>query len=1044
LRAKYVLLTLMIVPLVACRLTSPPPSPPTTPTPAPRIPTTEEPTLTPTPLPEIPTLKPSFQTGPLPQVVAAITLGDAPQACVGRALTVDAETGYIYTAGFLNEQPFDGAQVKPCLTVIDPAANQVMETRDLPLDPRFLKWDGGTLHAIGKDDTALVVADASTGEIVAREIIGEEFYNERVVLYSGWAYVGMPETSELRFLPLREDAPVMTLVDVLAFDVADDGRIAVVGGLETTTVAVYTSDGTLLAEREVGPGEPSGSLAFAGQADRIFVTRQLAAEGTGETRYFLDVLDAATLELVSTTEEWITMLTADPSGSRVYARASEDHFVAFDASTGQSLGVVFSIPPSEGFSVYDPREKLHVDPATGRVYTVYTDFDTQTWAAGFDPATPALSADGTSAAEGSTGVADVRVPGDQWTLDSTRERLYFSSPAFLLALDAITLQPVWRLPLSRDPISVAIAPDAGTIFVGDAGGDVHVLDSQTHAEVDILPGVGGTVDVDSAHGWLYAGDEFAGGISVYNLATLDLRGVIPQPGRPTASPADGLVYILEEDVYSGDGATLAVIEGRTTRNAGCNGCSFPTGVVVDPTSGLVHVTTYGVWVGKPGPTGQITLDPATGRAFVARTTGGYRVVYTLAAYADLTLETPLAWRDGLYGQPLYNPATRHLYLTDGSRLLVLDGETLDLIGWLYPSDEDLTPAAVDAQSGAAYFLAGHQVLVLEDSGGRAEAPPPRSVARLPGPIEGIAPLPDGMLFVRAYGRDDYVSRLYRSTDGGEAWEEVRGGLPGAPNDLASAPDGTFYAALVPTAWQAETNEASWGEGVYRSEDGGDTWSLLGRGLAHLRVSRIYVGDDGMVYVLATGMWPEQQNWAVPTIWRLGADDRWSQVEIPEAGPFVDADGDLPYAYTQATQAAWHALTGEGDLYRPWGNELQLSTNAGVTWETIGAGPVDYGTDVLTGAGDPPTLYWLTWEAVYRSTDGGTSWARLAHPALADSEPTAVAVAAWGGEETLFVGTEAGELLVLPAAEADWRRSDSLQHSRGVVQCSPERGLGGVQ
>jgi hypothetical protein len=31
----------------------------------------------------------------------------------------------------------------------------------------------------------------------------------------------------------------------------------------------------------------------------------------------------------------------------------------------------------------------------------------------------------------------------------------------------------------------------------------------------------------------------------------------------------------------------------------------------------------------------------------------------------------------------------------------------------------------------------------------------------------------------------------------------------------------------------------------------------------------------------------------------------------------------------------------------------------------------------------------------------------------------VAVEEWDGEETLFVGTEAGELLVLRAAEADW-------------------------
>ena len=108
------------------------------------------------------------------------------------------------------------------------------------------------------------------------------------------------------------------------------------------------------------------------------------------------------------------------------------------------------------------------------------------------------------------------------------------------------------------------------------------------------------------------------------------------------------------------------------------------------------------------------------------------------------------------------------------------------------------------------------------------------------------------------------------------------------------------------------------------------------------------------------------------------------------------------------------------LHRSWGSDLQRSADGGLTWETLGTGPADYGVAAFTGLGEPPAIYWLTWDALYRSTDGGANWAMLSHPALTDSAPSAVTVGEWNGEETLFVGTEAGELLVLPAAEADWR------------------------
>src|SRR4051812_6355321 len=62
--------------------------------------------------------------------------------------------------------------------------------------------------------------------------------------------------------------------------------------------------------------------------------------------------------------------------------------------------------------------------------------------------------------------------------------------------------------------------------------------------------------------------------------------------------------------------------------------------------------------------------------------------------------------------------------------------------------------------------------------------------------------------------------LFRSTDGGDSWTEIDRGLPGrSPSALATDPvhPGTLYAGV-------------WPGGLFKSIDGGETWTSANRGL----------------------------------------------------------------------------------------------------------------------------------------------------------------------------------------------------------------------
>jgi photosystem II stability/assembly factor-like uncharacterized protein len=296
---------------------------------------------------------------------------------------------------------------------------------------------------------------------------------------------------------------------------------------------------------------------------------------------------------------------------------------------------------------------------------------------------------------------------------------------------------------------------------------------------------------------------------------------------------------------------------------------------------------------------------------------------------------------------------------------------------------------------------------------------PEPVGELPGPVYAIVVSPafaqDDTLFVRATDWESGLIDLYRSRDAGASWERIKGGLPGAPNELIFAPDGRLYAALLPISWRSAPETASWGEGVYVSEDGGDTWRPDNKGLTHLRVGRLHAAGDTLYALAATAIKPGDAASAL-TIWFRPPGQDWALLPVHEAGPLREDDYAIPESYTQAIRAYWRNLSGEGPQYQGWSEELRRSDDGGQTWRTVGSSPSDYANVIASGS---EGLYWLGQEGLWYTRDEGITWAALRHPDLLGVELYALTVSAVGGAETLFLGLATGQVLIVSVDGADW-------------------------
>ena len=253
------------------------------------------------------------------------------------------------------------------------------------------------------------------------------------------------------------------------------------------------------------------------------------------------------------------------------------------------------------------------------------------------------------------------------------------------------------------------------------------------------------------------------------------------------------------------------------------------------------------------------------------------------------------------------------------------------------------------------------------------------------------------------GVESAPKTLYVTTASGGVWKSVNAGTTFEPIFDDASVASTSVVAVAPsnsdivwvaTGEPANTRANSWGDGVYKSENGGESFSHAGlsetRMIGHLI---IHPENPDIVYVAAMGrLWGRNEQRG---IFRTSNGGRsWDKVLfIDDTTGFNDIQMD-PQNPDVLYAGAWQRFRyGGGDMVESGaGSGLYKSTDGGDTWTVLSNGlPTDPmgKIHIAIARGNPRLVYAniLTGEAVrpprtssqgglFRPADAGTSWVRV--------------------------------------------------------------------
>lgn len=259
-----------------------------------------------------------------------------------------------------------------------------------------------------------------------------------------------------------------------------------------------------------------------------------------------------------------------------------------------------------------------------------------------------------------------------------------------------------------------------------------------------------------------------------------------------------------------------------------------------------------------------------------------------------------------------------------------------------------------------------------------------------GRVTALAATPGGVL-VFAGAADGGV---FRSTDGGANWEPIFDAV-GVPSIGAIALDPQDPDVVYVGTGEANASGDSFaGEGLFRSTDGGDTWSALGLENSH-HIGRIVVDpvDPSRIYVAAVGaLFSKNQERGIYRTTNTGLT--WERsLFLSDSTGAIDVVID-PSNPARLFAATWERIR-KANYRRVGGltSGVYASTDHGATWQPVGGGLPAPASNIgriglAIAPSNPQVIYAIyaddpgNFLGLYRSTNGGTTWARTNDTALA--------------------------------------------------------------
>jgi photosystem II stability/assembly factor-like uncharacterized protein len=226
--------------------------------------------------------------------------------------------------------------------------------------------------------------------------------------------------------------------------------------------------------------------------------------------------------------------------------------------------------------------------------------------------------------------------------------------------------------------------------------------------------------------------------------------------------------------------------------------------------------------------------------------------------------------------------------------------------------------------------------------------------------------------------------IWKSTNKGVTWKDIFGRQPDNTFGALAIFAGDSKIIWAGSGEQNNRQSSSWGGGVYRSTDAGETWTYLG--LHDTRaIGRVVLdpADANVAYVAAAGnLWRDNPERGV--FKTTDAGRTWAKVLYVDA--FTGAtdlvmdprDSRVLYAATYQRLRKAFGFNGGGP-----GSAIYKSTDAGATWKKLenGIPPGDKGRIGLALARSKPDVLVATIEhategGTYRTEDAGATWKKM--------------------------------------------------------------------